>query len=83
MKGVVLAGGIGSRLSPLTRATSKHLLPVFDRPMIFYSIQTLVNAGIHDILIVAGGQNAGDFQRGGALRLGDQDKVRPKGSRQS
>ncbi len=63
MKGVVLAGGIGSRLNPLTRVTNKHLLPVFDRPMIFYPIQTLVNAGIHDILIVTGGQNAGDFLR--------------------
>jgi len=63
MKGVVLAGGIGSRLNPLTRVTNKHLLPVFDRPMIFYPIQTLVNAGIHDILIVTGGQNASDFLR--------------------
>jgi glucose-1-phosphate thymidylyltransferase len=63
MKGVVLAGGIGSRLNPLTRVTNKHLLPVYDRPMIFYPIQTLVNAGIHDILIVTGGQNAGDFLR--------------------
>jgi len=63
MKGVVLAGGLGSRLLPLTRITNKHLLPVFDRPMIFYPIQALINAGITDILIVTGGQHAGDFLR--------------------
>ncbi len=63
MKGVVLAGGLGSRLYPLTRVTNKHLLPVYDRPMIFYPIQTLVNAGITDILLVTGGQSAGDFLR--------------------
>ena len=63
MKGVVLAGGLGTRLSPLTRVTNKHLLPVYDRPMIFYPIETLVNAEIRDILIVTGGQNAGDFLR--------------------
>ena len=63
MKGVILAGGIGSRLSPLTRVTNKHLLPVYDRPMVFFPIQTLVNAGITDILLVTGGQNAGDFLR--------------------
>lgn len=63
MKGVILAGGMGSRLFPLTRVTNKHLLPVYDRPMIFYPIQTLVNAGIRDILLVTGGQNAGDFLR--------------------
>jgi len=63
MKGIILAGGIGSRLFPLTRVTNKHLLPVYDRPMIFYPIQTLVNAGITDILLVTGGQNAGDFLR--------------------
>ena len=63
MKGIILAGGIGSRLFPLTRVTNKHLLPVYDRPMVFYPIQTLVNAGITDILLVTGGQNAGDFLR--------------------
>src|SRR2546425_3425273 len=63
MKGVILAGGTGSRLYPLTRVTNKHLLPVYDRPMIFYPIQTLVNAGIRDILVVTGGQNAGEFLR--------------------
>jgi len=63
VKGIILAGGIGSRLFPLTRVTNKHLLPVYDRPMVFYPIQTLVNAGITDILLVTGGQNAGDFLR--------------------
>jgi glucose-1-phosphate thymidylyltransferase len=63
MKGVVLAGGSGTRLRPLTRVTNKHLLPVYDRPMIYYPIQTLVNAGIHEILLVGGGSNAGDFLR--------------------
>ncbi len=63
MKGVVLAGGTGSRLYPLTKITNKHLLPVYDRPMIFYPIEMLVEAGIRDILIVTGGRNAGDFLR--------------------
>jgi glucose-1-phosphate thymidylyltransferase len=63
MKGIVLAGGIGSRLAPLTRVTNKHLLPVYDKPMIFYPLQVLVDAGIKDIMIVTGGQNAGDFLR--------------------
>lgn len=63
MKGVILAGGTGSRLSPLTRVTNKHLLPIYDRPMVFYPVQTLVNAGITDILLVTGGQNAGEFLR--------------------
>ena len=61
MKGVILAGGLGSRLLPMTRVTNKHLLPVFDRPMIYYPIQQLVNAGITDILVVTGGNSAGDF----------------------
>ncbi len=63
MKGIILAGGLGSRLRPLTNVTNKHLLPVYDRPMIFYPLQTLVDAGIRDILIVTGGNNAGDFLR--------------------
>jgi len=63
MKGVVLAGGTGSRLYPLTRVTNKHLLPVYDKPMLYYPLQTLVDAGIQDILIVTGGNNAGDFLR--------------------
>jgi glucose-1-phosphate thymidylyltransferase len=63
MKGVVLAGGTGSRLNPLTKVTNKHLLPVYDKPMVYYPIQTLVNAGIDDILLVTGGKNAGDFLR--------------------
>ncbi len=63
MKGVILAGGLGTRLFPLTRVTNKHLLPVYDRPMIFYPLQTLVNAGITDIMLVTGGNDAGDFLR--------------------
>ncbi|MDH7481551.1 MAG: sugar phosphate nucleotidyltransferase [Armatimonadota bacterium] len=61
MKGVVLAGGLGTRLYPLTYATNKHLLPVFDKPMIFYPIQTLVKAGITEVMVVTGGPHAGDF----------------------
>ena len=61
MKGVVLAGGLGSRLLPLTKVTNKHLLPVYDKPMIYYPIQTLVNAGITEIMLVTGGNSAGDF----------------------
>ncbi len=61
MKGIVLAGGLGSRLYPLTKVTNKHLLPVVDKPMIYYPIQCLVNAGIRDIMIVTGGNDAGDF----------------------
>jgi glucose-1-phosphate thymidylyltransferase len=63
MKGVVLAGGLGTRLSPLTKITNKHLLPVYNRPMVYYPIQTLINAGIDDIMIVTGGNAAGDFLR--------------------
>ena len=63
MKGVVLAGGIGSRLLPLTRVTNKHLLPVHNLPMIYYPIQALVNVGITEIMIVTGGHSAGDFLR--------------------
>ena len=63
MKGVVLAGGLGTRLRPLTSVTNKHLLPVYDQPMIYYPIQTLVNAGINDIMVVTGGSSAGDFLR--------------------
>lgn len=61
MKGVILAGGKGTRLYPLTKITNKHLLPVYDQPMIYYPIQTLVDAGIRDILVVTGGNYAGDF----------------------
>jgi glucose-1-phosphate thymidylyltransferase len=63
VKGVVLAGGLGTRLMPLTKVTNKHLLPIYDRPMIYYPIQALVNAGIRDIMLVTGGNNAGDFLR--------------------
>jgi glucose-1-phosphate thymidylyltransferase len=63
MKGVVLAGGLGTRLHPLTKITNKHLLPIYDKPMIYYPLQTLINAGIDDILIVTGGNHAGDFLR--------------------
>ena len=63
MKGVILAGGLGTRLFPLTKITNKHLLPVYNKPMIYYPIQTLINAGITDVLLVTGGNNAGDFLR--------------------
>jgi glucose-1-phosphate thymidylyltransferase len=63
MKGVVLAGGSGRRLFPLTKITNKHLLPIYDKPMIYHPIQTLVHAGIREILIVTGGRNSGDFLR--------------------
>ncbi len=68
MKGIILAGGLGSRLYPLTHATNKHLLPVFDRPMIYYPIQTLVNAGVTEVMVVTGGPHAGHFL--GVLRNG-------------
>jgi glucose-1-phosphate thymidylyltransferase len=63
MKGIILAGGLGSRLQPMTRITNKHLLPVYDRPMIYYPLQCLINAGIDEIMIVTGGNHAGDFLR--------------------
>jgi glucose-1-phosphate thymidylyltransferase len=63
MKGIILAGGLGTRLHPLTRVTNKHLLPVYDRPMIHYPLEKLIDAGITDILIVTGGQHAGEFLR--------------------
>lgn len=61
MKGIVLAGGLGTRMMPLTRVTNKHLLPVYDKPMVYYPIQALVDAGLRDIMIVTGGNSAGDF----------------------
>lgn len=63
MKGVILAGGLGTRLHPLTKVTNKHLLPVYDRPMIYYPLQTLCDAGIREVMIVTGGNSAGDFLR--------------------
>jgi len=63
IKGVILAGGLGTRLRPLTNVTNKHLLPVYNKPMVFYPIEALVNAGIDDVLLVTGGKNAGDFLR--------------------
>ncbi len=74
MKGVILAGGLGTRLYPLTHATNKHLLPVYDQPMIYYPIQTLVNAGIKDILLIIGGPHAGDFIR--VLKNGEEFGVK-------
>ncbi|MBI2472635.1 MAG: NTP transferase domain-containing protein, partial [Planctomycetes bacterium] len=63
MKGIVLAGGLGTRLLPLTKITNKHLLPVYKEPMIYYPIKTLINAGIRYIMIVTGGNHAGEFLR--------------------
>jgi glucose-1-phosphate thymidylyltransferase len=63
MKGVVLAGGTGSRLFPLTQVTNKHLMPIYDKPMIYYPIQTMADAGIDEIMVVTGGRNSGDFLR--------------------
>lgn len=75
MKGVILAGGLGTRLMPVTRVTNKHLLPVYNKPMIYYPLQCLVNAGIEDIMIVTGGNDAGDFLRllGNGNELGLRD----------
>lgn len=70
MKGVILAGGLGTRLQPLTKITNKHLLPVYDRPMIFYPIEAMVQAGIKDVVLVTGGDHSGDFMR----LLGDGHK---------
>src|SRR3990167_5733949 len=70
MKGIILAGGLGTRLYPLTWATNKHLLPIYDQPMVFYPIQTLVRAGIKDIMIVTGGPHAGHFVQ--VLRIGKE-----------
>ena len=63
MKGVILAGGLGKRLYPLTKITNKHLLPIYNKPMIYYPLEALIEAGIEDVLIVTGGNNAGDFLR--------------------
>ncbi len=75
MKGVILAGGLGTRLDPITRVTNKHLLPVYNQPMIFYPIKTLITAGVKQILIVTGGNNAGDFLKllGNGEEFGIQD----------
>ena len=69
IKGVILAGGKGSRLHPVTYATNKHLLPVYDRPMVYYPLQTLVDAGVDEVMVVTGGNHAGDFIR--VLRNGE------------
>lgn len=74
MKGIILAGGLGTRLYPLTHATNKHLLPVYDSPMIFYPIRTLLRAGIKDIMIVVGGPHAGHFM--GVLKNGKELGIR-------
>jgi len=70
LKGIVLAGGLGTRLYPITKITNKHLMPVYNKPMVFYPIRTLVDAGVGEILIVTGGNNAGDFLR--LLRNGEE-----------
>jgi glucose-1-phosphate thymidylyltransferase len=74
MKGVIIAGGLGTRLYPMTHATNKHLLPVYDQPMVYYPIQTLVKAGVRDIMIVVGGPHAGDFLR--VLKNGKEFGIR-------
>ena len=77
MKGVILAGGTGSRLDPLTRITNKHLLPVYDRPMVFYAIDALRSAGIAELMLVTGGEHVDDFQRllGDELEYGYQARA--------
>ena len=77
MKGVVLAGGTGSRLDPLTRITNKHLLPVHDRPMVLYAIEALREAGVGDLMIVTGGEHVEDFRRllGAELAYGNQERA--------
>ena len=70
MKGVILAGGLGTRLYPLTHVTNKHLLPVYDKPMVYYPIKTLVQAGITEIMIVTGGPHCGHFMK--VLKNGDE-----------
>ena len=74
MRGVVLAGGLGSRLLPLTKVTNKHLLPIYDQPMIYYPIQAMANAGIQEIMLVTGGK-----QRGRLLEIaGQRQRLRPE-----
>ena len=63
MKGILLAGGTGSRLAPLTNITNKHLLPIYDRPMIYFALEALVRAGLEEIMVVTGGNHAGEFLR--------------------
>ena len=83
MKGVILAGGLGSRLLPLTKVTNKHLLPVYDKPMIYYPIECLRNAGIEEILIITGGNCSGHFlellDNGSDLGLNDLHYTYPSG----
>ena len=76
MKGVVLAGGTGSRLDPLTRITNKHLLPVYDRPMVVYAIEALREAGVTEVMLVTGGEHVADFRRllGDDLVYGNQER---------
>ncbi len=84
LKGVVLAGGTGSRLRPLTLVTNKHLLPVYDQPMVYYPIRMLVDAGVRDIMVLTGGESAGDFMKllgtGGAFGLDHLEYAYQKGA---
>src|SRR2546428_13962663 len=77
MKGIVLAGGTGSRLDPLTRITNKHLLPVYDRPMVVYAIEALHEAGVSELMLVTSGEHVGDFRRllGSELAYGEQERA--------